>query len=284
MSHSEGSNVCPNCGYHAERNYCAQCGQPTHLHKETFWGLISHFVGHYFHYDSKFWQTLKALWFSPGKLTTAYINKQRARYIPPISLYIFISVAFFLASSLMMHAGSVEVKVNEQPATHETIKQPTPQTKTADNNSVFSAIRKSLSETRQNMDASDKKSDEVTEKMIHTIPKVFFFMIPLMGLVLKLLFVRRKDVYFVDHAIFALNYHSLWFSVMFLGVVYPFDAGSDVINGLLMLAASFYFVVALKNVYNIGWIKSLLFSIITALIYMVFILVSVAVLLTIIAH
>ena len=74
---------CPNCGYPATGNYCASCGQQNHLHKDTFWGLISHFTAHYFHYDSKFWKTIKALIFSPGTLTLAYQQKKRQRYIPP---------------------------------------------------------------------------------------------------------------------------------------------------------------------------------------------------------
>lgn len=50
----KGTSACPNCGYSASGNYCANCGQQTQLHKDTFWGLIGHFAGHYFHYDSKF--------------------------------------------------------------------------------------------------------------------------------------------------------------------------------------------------------------------------------------
>src|ERR1044072_8511954 len=96
MSHHNQEIICPNCGFKASHNYCAQCGQETHLHKDTFWGLVMHFIGHYFHYDSKFWKTVKALLTKPGKLTVAYWNKQRMRYIPPVSLYIFLSAVFFL--------------------------------------------------------------------------------------------------------------------------------------------------------------------------------------------
>lgn len=88
--------ICPNCGQPASGNYCQECGQPTHLHKDSFMGLVMHFISHYFHFDSKFWVTLKTLVFKPGKLAVAYRNKQRMRYIQPISLYIFVSVAFFL--------------------------------------------------------------------------------------------------------------------------------------------------------------------------------------------
>jgi len=93
--------ICPNCGSVASGNYCPQCGQETHLHKDTFLGMIAHFVEHYFHYDSKFWKTLKTLLFYPGKLTLEYRAKRRQRYISPISLYIFVTVIFFLISSIV---------------------------------------------------------------------------------------------------------------------------------------------------------------------------------------
>ncbi|RYY20354.1 MAG: DUF3667 domain-containing protein, partial [Chitinophagaceae bacterium] len=101
MDHPE-SITCPNCGFQAERNFCAECGQATHLHKETFVGLVLHFIAHYFHFESKFWVTVKHLISRPGSLTLAYINKKRASFIPPISLYIFISAVFFLLMFLML--------------------------------------------------------------------------------------------------------------------------------------------------------------------------------------
>lgn len=91
--------ICPNCGYKANYNYCAKCGQATHIHQETLWAMITHFLAHYFHYDSKLWLTLKALITRPGKLTAAYRENIRQRYIPPISLYIVVSVFFFLLFS-----------------------------------------------------------------------------------------------------------------------------------------------------------------------------------------
>ncbi len=275
MSHHEAPIICPNCGYPAVKNYCAQCGQATHLHDETFLGLISHFVGHYFHYDSKFWHTLKTLWFSPGKLTTAYWNKQRARYIPPISLYIFISVAFFLTSSIMMSGSPVDIHVNNIAQVHDTVKSVQHKdVHLSRGKAIFHSLRQSIDRAHDAETSGSEEWDKGQEKMFHMMPKVFFFMIPLMAFVLTILFARRKELSFVNHAIFALNYHSLWFSVMILAVLYPFDAGNDLVGQLLTLVTGVYFVLALKNVYNIGWIKALLYSIITALTYMIFIVLS----------
>lgn len=87
---------CLNCGYLVEKHYCTQCGQPNLELKEPFWGFISHSIGHYFHFDSKFFHTLIPLLTKPGQLTLDYLAGKRARYIHPVSLYIFVSIVYFL--------------------------------------------------------------------------------------------------------------------------------------------------------------------------------------------
>lgn len=91
--------LCPNCNSETNDNYCAHCGQPTHLHDDTFWNLISHFAGHYFHFDSKLWRSIRTLVTKPGALTLAWKNKQRMRFVDPIGLYIFVSIVFFILVS-----------------------------------------------------------------------------------------------------------------------------------------------------------------------------------------
>lgn len=100
MTHSNTKEIkCPNCGHMSTDNYCSRCGQATHLHNDSFVGLISHFISHYFHFESKFWSTLKTLVIRPGALDIAYFNKQRTRYTQPISLYIFVSIVFFIVAA-----------------------------------------------------------------------------------------------------------------------------------------------------------------------------------------
>lgn len=87
---------CLNCGHHVEDHYCSHCGQPNLELKEPFWGFLGHSVGHYFHFDSKFFHTMVPLLTKPGQLTLDYLAGKRARYIHPVSLYIFVSIVYFL--------------------------------------------------------------------------------------------------------------------------------------------------------------------------------------------
>lgn len=89
-------NNCLNCGFHVEKHYCSSCGQPNLELNESFWQFISHSIAHYFHFDNKFFQTLVPLISKPGKVTLDYLAGKRARYINPVSMYIFVSILYFL--------------------------------------------------------------------------------------------------------------------------------------------------------------------------------------------
>lgn len=89
--------ICPNCTeiLRAEANFCPTCGQENHDLKVPIGHLIYEFVESVFHFDIKVWETLKTLFFSPGKLSKDFNEGKRARYVPPARLYVFVSVVFF---------------------------------------------------------------------------------------------------------------------------------------------------------------------------------------------
>ncbi|PWS33420.1 DUF3667 domain-containing protein [Pedobacter paludis] len=116
---------CLNCGAHVEKHYCSNCGQPNLELKESFWGFISHSIAHYFHFDNKFFQTLTPLLTKPGQVTLDYLAGKRARYINPVSMYIFVSIVYFLVAYSPEHSNK-EVHVstktrNEQKAALDSV-------------------------------------------------------------------------------------------------------------------------------------------------------------------
>ena len=105
---------CLNCGFHVEEHYCSRCGQPNLVLDENFWQFISHSVAHYFHFDNKFFQTLVPLITKPGKVTLDYLAGKRARYINPISMYIFVSIVYFLVVYAPRKKDKPEVKIKTE--------------------------------------------------------------------------------------------------------------------------------------------------------------------------
>lgn len=99
--HYRKQNDCLNCGATVHGKFCGNCGQENIDLHESFWHFISHSIGHYFHFDTKFFNTIVPLITKPGQLTLDYIEGKRTRYLQPISMFIFISIAYFLITSFL---------------------------------------------------------------------------------------------------------------------------------------------------------------------------------------
>src|ERR1700684_52380 len=86
---------CGNCGATLMGPYCFDCGQHRHESARSVSALFEDAWHVATHVDGRFWQTLYILLFKPGKLTKEYFAERRARYLPPVRLYLVLSVLFF---------------------------------------------------------------------------------------------------------------------------------------------------------------------------------------------
>ena len=100
-----GSTQCLNCGTALEGPFCYYCGQPDKNFMRFFPVLLREFMEDFLELDSRFTRTMKPLLFLPGKLTRDYLDGKRFRYTPPLRLYIFSSMAFFILAAML--AGDV---------------------------------------------------------------------------------------------------------------------------------------------------------------------------------
>lgn len=99
--HYRHENDCLNCGHTlTEGKFCPHCGQENLNLEEPFWHFIGHSVGHYFHFDSKFFHTIVPLLTKPGQLPIDFIVGKRTRFVHPVSMYIFVSIVYFLIVSV----------------------------------------------------------------------------------------------------------------------------------------------------------------------------------------
>ncbi|NQX92659.1 MAG: DUF3667 domain-containing protein [Flavobacteriales bacterium] len=99
----QGSHQCLNCGHslNPEDKFCSNCGQEVLAKNESFKDFLHHFAKDYFTFDSKIFKSVSPLLFKPGFLTMEFLKGKRASYIPPLRLYIFVSVVFFLGLNLL---------------------------------------------------------------------------------------------------------------------------------------------------------------------------------------
>jgi hypothetical protein len=124
--------------------------------------------------------------------------------------------------------------------------------------------------------------------LIHSLPQMFFISLPLLALILKLFYVRRKQFYYVSHGIFTIHLYIFLFIAML--VLFSFSSMNDSIHwGLLRYISTFlvlgifvYEYAAMKNFYRQGWVKTffkflltnLLFSVVVGILFMIFIFFS----------
>ncbi len=101
-----GSPACLNCGTPLAGPFCHYCGQPDKNMLRFFPVLLRELLSDFLDFDSRFARTMKPLLLHPGKLTRDYLDGRRFRYTPPLRLYIFASMAFFLIAA-MLASGAI---------------------------------------------------------------------------------------------------------------------------------------------------------------------------------
>lgn len=97
------------------------------------------------------------------------------------------------------------------------------------------------------------------EKFYHTLPYMLFLSLPIIALLLQLLYIRRKQFYYVSHIIFML--HSYCFAFILLLLVKSFKTMGSIGTGiaLLLLASCFiYLFIAMKRFYKQSYGKTML--------------------------
>lgn len=95
------THVCLNCGATNVETYCANCGQKAQATRQPLRVFLSDAVETLFNIDSRWFITVKHLFTKPGVVTSEYIEGKRASYLPPLRIYISISIVYFLIVELI---------------------------------------------------------------------------------------------------------------------------------------------------------------------------------------
>jgi hypothetical protein len=92
--HAAGPTTCANCQTSFTGHFCPECGQKAHIHRSL--AAIGHDIMHgVLHLDGKLWHTLPLLTLKPGELTRRYIAGERAKFVSPMSMFLFTVFAMF---------------------------------------------------------------------------------------------------------------------------------------------------------------------------------------------
>jgi hypothetical protein len=98
----------------------------------------------------------------------------------------------------------------------------------------------------------------------HDFPKLLFVSLPIFALLLKLLYIRRKQFYYSDHAIFAIHLYIysfiallFVFGVQFLGNLTGWG-WLWIFTTSIVIYTIYYFFRAMRNFYKQKWFKTFL--------------------------
>jgi hypothetical protein len=256
--------ICKNCGNQFSGKFCNQCGEKVYSdHDKTlrhFFEEAFHFVTHF---DSKFLKTVRLVFFKPGFVSTEISHGVRKKYFKPVSLFL-IGVIIYLLFPVLR---GMNIHISAHISQYELLGIHFPK------NWALSAMASQNLSEKQFVELFENKSEKVSKLLL-------FIIIPLTGLLLKLLFYRKKKFYF-DHFTLAaeINTFNLYFNFLLVPLVvnlvyrvasvwggWDADYGDDVYTSILLaLVMVWYVTVALKRFYTLGTLhailKSLLFLI-----------------------
>ncbi len=96
---------CLNCNAPLAGEFCHECGQSGHSLRRPFWSLLGESLETFFAIDGRIAKTLPDLLLKPGRITRAYLDGKRARFIPAFRLYVLASLIFFVIMPLVTGQG-----------------------------------------------------------------------------------------------------------------------------------------------------------------------------------
>jgi len=100
---------------------------------------------------------------------------------------------------------------------------------------------------------------KLKESLFHSLPYMLFLSLPLIALLMKLLYIRRREFFYVSHIIFLLHYYCLVFVAIFIvNVLHKWcgQAGS-ILAPFVTLGYFIYLYAAMLRFYKQGWFKTL---------------------------
>jgi hypothetical protein len=221
--------TCENCGNAVAQEYCGHCGQRLEppVHSLLHFSRVA--TEDLTHADSRLWRTLAALLFRPGFLTAEFLAGRRARYLPPIRLYLVLSVAFFLFAA----ATSPKIAVLQLDDDGKTLHP------VALNGSASKAGAQESVAQRQQRLCGDVKYEgpwasqlqpavvqacrkavaddgrELQVAFLHNIPRAMFVFLPLLAAIMMLMYWRPRH-YYVEHLLLLVHNHACVFLVVML--------------------------------------------------------------------
>lgn len=259
---------CDNCGAPVPLVYCGTCGQRVEPPVHSLWHFVTVTAEELTHADSRLWRTLAALLFRPGRLTAEFLAGRRARHLPPVRLYLVLSVVFFLWASgthvtpyaLEIHTQTRSARVVPFEEADSPFKPARPGESPAQRAErgcgslvYLGPWQRQLAPLLQRAcrRAVEDNGRSLQESMLHNAPRAMFVFLPLLAAGMMLMYWRPRH-YYVEHLLLFVHNHAFVFLALVLAgaasALLPF--GSGWIRLALILYIPWYLYRSMRVVYR----------------------------------
>ncbi len=261
MAEPAAARHCRNCGALVRGEYCSDCGQREGIADQRFLEVARDLASDVIEIDSRFWRTLYPLILRPGLLSAEYFAGRRARYLPPLRLYLVLSFCLFLYFSFAASTGlgpgfvSIDGETGEVAALEEdSAPDPDPNELNIDFGATDedSPVWLKEIERRVEVNASSLRDNPkpLVDSMLDYGPQLMFVLLPLFALLVQFAYLF-SPYHYLQHLVFALHYHSFAYLLYLLEVA--LEKLWDGVGTLLLLWMLAYLPVALHRAYGSGW-------------------------------
>lgn len=256
---------CQNCSAPIQGDYCFQCGQSAADFDLPVGEFAREFASEAFSLDSRLRLTLKPLFFKPGAVPRAYVAGHRARFVPPIRLYIFASFTMFLIMTLGSGVTFSSVEVGEDgPSAIDSVihsTEPAPGAELAPGVEPTDPRERNFGERLEGrfvlaLQRAATDREAFSRDFLNRLAQAMFFLLPAFAGLLKL--VHRRRLY-VHHVVFSVYLHSFVFFVVAFATL-PDALGLSGVGewlGIVVFSIPLYLLLAMKRFYDESWVKTL---------------------------
>jgi hypothetical protein len=259
---AERSPNCTNCGAAVSGQYCSDCGQRVEYHSHSLGNFLSEAAEVLTHADSRLWRTLGPLLFRPGFLTQQFLAGRRASYLPPLRLYLVLSVLFFLVVSVTSPVTTRSVRETAA------VDQTAPVLGTAATEDLCRSsvghlpgpdwIRQPFLSACETSHADQSRA--LGRSFIQNLGRAMFLFLPLLAAFMTPMY-SRAGRYYVDNLLLLVHNQAFVFLVMSIYLLALHWTHSGTWTTLLTLAlichVSFYSYRSMQRVYAETWLRTL---------------------------
>jgi uncharacterized protein DUF3667 len=261
------SEPCLNCGAVLTGPYCASCGQKTPHPDLTLREFLHDATAELTQLEGKVPKTLKALLLQPGRLTLDFLAGRRARWLPPLRLYLICSVAYFLSDAIVERI----TRRSERAVSEATVTRPdgsptlTPEARRELEQSTVGRIF-----SREQIERAVANTAEFNRAVDSAYPKAMFVLVPLFALLTSVAW-RRNLPRYPAHVYLALHLHAAWFGALALSIIVTAFFASERILIIMAVVALTYIVgyglMTLRRVFKDSWVKTIAKAAVIAMVY-----------------